>query len=203
MISAPEALERLHQGNRRWVTDARTTHGPMVQRRQELVLAQQPFAVILGCSDARVPVELIFDQGLGELFVIRVAGNVVASSQVGSVEFAAERFGLRLVVVLGHTGCGAVQATIDELERPTKSRNLLAIVSRIRPSVEGLLATDLRGDRDALMRQAVRANVRASAHHLRHGSVILEHLIQRNGLMVVGAEYALETGVVDFFDGLD
>ncbi|HZD06127.1 MAG TPA: carbonic anhydrase, partial [Longimicrobiales bacterium] len=160
--------------------------------------------VVLGCSDSRVPAEIVFDQGLGDLFVIRVAGHVVAPSLVGSVEFAADRFGTRLVVVLGHSRCGAVLATLDELERPGGSRspNLASIVDRVRPSVETLLATELREDRDALVREAVRANIRASADHLRHGSRVLEELIQRDGLVVVGAEYSLETGVVEFFDGV-
>ena len=165
---------------------------------------QQPFAIILGCSDSRVPAEIVFDQGLGDLFVIRVAGNIVAPSQVGSVEFAAARFGTRLVVVLGHSQCGAIVATLEELRRPTEnqSRNLRAIVDRVRPSVEGLLETDLGRDLDALVKQAVRLNIRASADHLRHGSEVLEQLIQNDGLQVVGAEYSLETGVVEFFDGL-
>jgi carbonic anhydrase len=158
---------------------------------------------VLGCSDSRVPAEIVFDQGLGDLFVIRVAGNIVAPSQVGSVEFAAERFGTRLVVVLGHSSCGAVLATIDELRRPTEnqSRNLRSIVDRVRPAVEPLLATELRHDPEALVRDAVRANVRVAASQLRHGSAILEQLIANDGLLVVGAEYSLQTGVVDFFDG--
>lgn len=205
MISALEALERLREGNRRFVSDVRgrsTRASPT--RRSELVDGQEPFAIILGCADSRVPAEIVFDQGLGDLFVIRVAGNVVAPSGIGSVEYAAERFGTRLVVVLGHSMCGAVLATLQELERPTGSRspNLRSIVDRIRPSVEALMETELRRDPDALARHAVRANIRTSANHLRHGSEILEHLIQRDGLLVVGAEYSLETGVVDFFDGL-
>jgi len=148
-----------------------------------------------------VPAEIVFDQGLGDLFVIRVAGNIVAPSLVGSVEFAAARFGTRLVVVLGHTQCGAILATIEELENPgNPSRNLQSIVDRVRPSVATLWATDLRHDHDALVRAAVRANIRASADHLRHGSQVLEQLIQDDGLLVVGAEYSLETGEVDFFD---
>ena len=161
---------------------------------------QEPFAIILGCSDSRVPAEIVFDQGLGDLFVIRVAGNIVAPSQVGSVEFAAERFGTRLVVVLGHSQCGAILATLEELQRPSESqsRNLRSIVDRVRPSVEPLLRTELRHDLDALVRQAVRANIRASVDHLRHGSEVLEQLIQNEGLLVVGAEYSLETGIVEF-----
>jgi carbonic anhydrase len=167
------------------------------------VTDQQPFAIVLGCSDSRVPAEIVFDQGLGDLFVIRVAGNIVAPSQIGSVEFAAERFGTRLVVVLGHSRCGAVLATLEELRRPreSQSRNLRSIVDRIRPSVEGLLATELRRDLDALVSAAVRANVRASANQLRHGSEVIEQLIKDDGLLVVGAEYSLESGVVDVFDG--
>ena len=167
-------------------------------------MGQEPFAIILGCSDSRVPAEIVFDQGLGDLFVIRVAGNIVASSQVGSVEFAAARFGTRLVVVLGHSRCGAILATLEEMQLATgsQSRNLRSIVDRIRPSVEALLATDLRHNPAALVEHAVRANIRASANHLRHGSEVLEELIQRNQLLVVGAEYSLETGTVDFFDGV-
>src|SRR5687767_1249698 len=200
-VSAPEALARLRAGNRRFVTgerglDALLTH----TRRAELPREQQPFAIVLGCSDARVPAEIVFDQGLGDLFVIRVAGNIVAPSQVGSVEFAAARFGTRLVVVLGHSQCGAILATLEEVQRPSdsQSRNLRSIVDRIRPSIEGLLRGELRHDEPALVRHAVRANVLASVNHLRHGSDVLEELIQQNGLVVVGAEYSLETGAVDF-----
>src|SRR6266516_1006790 len=205
MISAPQALERLRAGNRRFVTDTRSHESIASEaRRRELANGQEPFAIILGCADSRVPAEIVFDQGLGDLFVIRVAGNIVAPSQIGSVEFAAERYGTRLVVVLGHSRCGAVLATLDELRRPSESqsRNLRSIVDRVRPSVEALLATEHRHDPDALVRAAVRANVRVSAGQLRHGSDVLEQLIQRHGLVVVGAEYSLETGVVDFFDGV-
>jgi len=205
MLSADDALERLREGNRRFVES-----GPTLERfgshreRGQLAAGQHPFAIILGCSDSRVPVELIFDQGFGDLFVIRIAGNIVAPSQVGSIEFAAERFGTRLVVVLGHSRCGAICATLEELRRPSQSqsRNLRSIVDRVRPSVEGLLATELRHDEQLLIENAVLANVRASARHLRHGSEVLEQLIHSDGLRVVGAEYSLETGQVDFFDGV-
>lgn len=172
-------------------------------RREELIEGQKPFAIVLGCSDSRVPVEIVFDQGLGELFVIRVAGNIVAASQVGSVEFAAEYFGARLVVVLGHTGCGAVEATLAALRTPQQlaSTNLRAIVERIQPAVESL-AEDATMEGSRLSRSAVRANVSASADCLRHGSALLQRLIVDDGLVVVGAEYALETGEVEFFDGV-
>jgi carbonic anhydrase len=197
-----EALGRLCDGNRRFVEGDRSVDTMIQARRVDFGVRQEPLAVILGCSDSRVPVEVVFDQGFGDLFVIRVAGNIVAPSQVGSVEFAAERLGTRLVVVLGHTRCGAVQATLEDLQQgQTQSWNMNSIVSRIRPSIEGLLATDLKHDRPALLMQAVRANVRASANQLRHGSDVLERLSRIDGLQIVGAEYSLDTGVVDFFDG--
>jgi carbonic anhydrase len=204
-LSANQALERLREGNERFVAGVRAQRRiESPARRNELTSGQAPFAIILGCSDSRVPAEIVFDQGLGDLFVIRVAGNIVAPSQVGSIEFAADRYASRLVVVLGHSMCGAVEATIDELERPTENRspNLRLIVDRIRPAVQTLLETDLRNDREKLSRQAVRANIRASVNHLRHGSQILEQLIERDELLVIGAEYSLETGVVDFFEGV-
>ncbi len=203
ILSARDALEQLREGNRRFVSgtqirDTNPGHSPPA----ELEKGQEPLAIILGCSDSRVPAEIVFDQGLGDLFVIRVAGNVVAPSQVGSVEFASARFGTRLVVVLGHSQCGAIMATLEELQQPTQnqSKNLRSIVDRVRPSVERLLESDLKHDLDALVERAVRANVGVSVDHLRHGSEILEQLIQNEGLRVVGAEYSLETGEVDFFD---
>ncbi|HXT50463.1 MAG TPA: carbonic anhydrase [Thermoanaerobaculia bacterium] len=204
MIEAREALERLREGNRRFASGAVASYSyENYARRVELADHQEPFAIIFGCSDSRVPAEIIFDQGLGDLFVIRVAGNVVAPSLLGSVEFAAARFGTPLVVVLGHSQCGAILATLEELERPTQdqSRNLRSIVNRVRPSVEALLATPLRHDPKALVDEAVRANVRASANHLRHGSELIEQLEEQGKLLIVGAEYSLETGLVDFFDG--
>src|SRR6266699_5044229 len=203
MIPAREALQRLREGNLRFVSNTRGTDEYLTQaRRAELAQSQEPFAIVLGCSDSRVPAEIVFDQGLGDLFVIRVAGNIVAPSQVGSVEFAAARYSTRLVVVLGHSQCGAILATLEELRTPTEnqSHNLRAIVDRVRPSVEGLLATALRHDPHALVREAGRANIRASVDHLRHGSQVLEELIHEQGLVVVGAEYSLETGVVEFLD---
>jgi carbonic anhydrase len=204
MISAQQALARLRDGNHRFVTDARSDAVVSQARRREVAGGQEPFAIILGCSDSRVPAEIVFDQGVGDLFVIRVAGNIVASSQVGSVEFAAARYGTKLVVVLGHSQCGAILATLEELQQPMghQSRNLRSIVDRVRPSVEALLATNLKHDPDALVRQSVRANIRTSVDHLRHGSEILERLIEKEGLVVAGAEYSLETGAVTFFDGV-
>jgi len=205
MIPATEALRRLREGNGRFVAgQPRADAIASPTRRSALVTGQEPFAVILGCSDSRVPVEIVFDQGVGDLFVIRVAGNIVAPSQVGSVEFAAERFRTRLVVVLGHTGCGAIQATLEELQQPTeqRSRNLRSIVDRVRPSVAAVVESGRGRDPDALLGESVRANVRASVNQLRHGSELLEQLIRDEGLLIVGAEYSLETGVVTVFDGV-
>jgi carbonic anhydrase len=203
MIPARKALERLREGNLRFAANVRGSDAFVSHtRRVELAAGQQPFAIILGCSDSRVPAEIVFDQGLGDLFVIRVAGNIVAPSQVGSVEFAAARYGTRLVVVMGHSQCGAIVATVEELlgRATNQSRNLRSIVDRVRPSVESLLGGGHEPNMDSLVRDSVRANVRASVDHLRHGSELLEELIRKDGLFVVGAEYALETGVVTFFD---
>ena len=205
MIAAPEALQRLQEGNRRFVSGDRSNDAlASPSRRNALTEGQAPFAIVLGCSDSRVPAEIVFDQGLGDLFVIRVAGNIVAPSQIGSVEFAAQRFDTRLVVVLGHSRCGAIEATLEQLQRPTDSaaRHLDSIVDRIRPAVQGLLATDLPRNPESLMQHAVRANIRASANHLRHGSQLIEDLVRDGTLLIVGAEYSLETGVVEFFDGV-
>ena len=199
------ALERLREGNRRFIANVRGIDALLSQhRRAELAARQQPFAIVLGCSDSRSPAEILFDQGLGDLFVIRVAGNIVAPSQIASVEFAAQRFGIPLVVVMGHTGCGAIEATLEAIARPDDEslHNLRSIVDRVRPAIEPLTLTDLARDPAALRHQCVRANVRAGANHLRHGSPALERLVLEERVVVVGAEYDLETGLVDFFDGV-
>jgi carbonic anhydrase len=201
IVPAREALARLREGNQRYVQNVRSVDSLISHSRRDLTL-QAPFAIVLGCSDSRAPAEIVFDQGLGDLFVIRVAGNIVAPSQVGSVEFAAERFGTRLVIVMGHTQCGAIEATLEAITgahgRPHGS--LKSIVNRVRPSVEGLVATELAHDPVRLRREATRANVRASVNHLRHGSEVIERLSETEGLAVVGAELDLATGEVTFFD---
>ncbi len=197
----PESLQRLREGNARFVKNVRRTHSlTNAARRAELAVAQRPFAIVLGCSDSRVPVEIVFDQGLGDLFVIRVAGNIVAPSLIGSVEFAASKFGTRLVVVLGHSQCGAVTATLEELRRPAASQspNLKAIVDRIRPAVESLLSEG--GDPAEIERHAELANIAASVRQLSHGSAIIEQQVANEGLLVVGAWYSIETGVVEFLE---
>lgn len=201
MLSAEQALARLKQGNKTFVSEDQARIEIDTGKRSGLAVAQSPFAIILGCSDSRVPAELIFHQGLGDLFVIRVAGNIVAPSQIGSIEFAAEQFGTRLVVVLGHSRCGAVDASIQQLQTPTEQRspNLHSIVSRISPSIEPILAGH-HADEAALMNAAVRANIDASVEQLEHGSDILENLVRNEGLKIVGAEYDLDTGIVSFFD---
>ena len=210
MISAEKALQRLKDGNLRFRSHDRADVDIGSMSRNQLVHAQSPFSIILGCSDSRVPAELVFGQGLGDLFVIRVAGNIVAPSQIGSIEFAAEKFGTHLVVVLGHSMCGAVEATLEQLQQATDNRspNLRAIVDRISPAVESLLAFDtelISGDKpgritEKLLEQAVRCNIEASVDKLQQGSEILESLIKNDTLLIVGAEYFLETGEVEFFD---
>lgn len=203
MLTAAEALDRLKKGNLRFV-HGETNHPKLLthQQRAEMAEHQDPFAIVLGCSDSRVPAEMVFDQGLGDLFVIRVAGNIVAPSQVGSVEFAAESFHCPLVIVLGHTHCGAIHSTIAALMNPQTppSANLMSIVNRVRPSVEILMQTELKDDLVKLSQHAVQSNVFASVNQLRHGSAVLESLIAQGKLKVVGAEYSLETGEVSFYD---
>lgn len=205
LTTGQQALALLKEGNIRYV-DSLSSTDPMNQQRPELVSVQNPIAIILGCSDARVPVEIVFDQKLGELFVIRVAGNIVAPSQIGSVEFAAEQFGTKLVVVLGHSHCGAVTACVDALINPEQnySPNLQSIVDRIRPSVYNLhelaTANGQEVDADELVDRSIRANVRMSVSQLKHGSRMLEDLSTTGELLIVGAEYDLETGKVRFLD---
>ncbi|MFC0820643.1 carbonic anhydrase [Moraxella marmotae] len=203
--SAYQVLEMLKAGNKRYMANLASTENLTIPP-PTLVRKQKPRAIILGCSDARVPVELIFDQGLGDLFVIRVAGNVVAPSQIGSVEFAAEKFDTRLVVVLGHSHCGAVTACIEALINPEQyySPNLQSIVDRIRPSVLNLheiaTASGDDVDMDELIDRSIRANVGMSVSQLKHGSRILEDMVSAGDLLIVGAEYDVATGQVHFFE---
>ncbi|MCB0076647.1 MAG: carbonic anhydrase [Anaerolineales bacterium] len=203
MISASEALTQLQAGNRRFAAgQPHNPHSSDAERRAASVAGQAPFAVILGCSDSRVPAELVFDQGIGDLFVIRVAGNIVAPSLIGSVEFAVGQFGTPLVVVMGHTGCGAVIATLQALRQPESvpSPNLNAIVTRIRPTLITLHEMAPELDEEQLLGHAVRANVRASVSQLRQGSRLLEDAVVEGRLRILGAEYNLATGEVDFFE---
>lgn len=203
MISALDALLRLRDGNRRFTARQVDTQS-MARRVHEAGISdgQHPFAIILACSDSRVPTELIFDQGIGDLFVIRVAGNVVATTQIGSIEFAAKQFGTKLVVVLGHSNCGAVIATLKELalKESQSSPNLRAIIDRIRPIVEPILETRKDDEDHGVIRDSVLANVHASVEKLSHGSLILERLIENGELRITGAVYSIETGLVEFFD---
>jgi len=203
MISAREALSELRDGNRRFA-GGEIDAASIASRAHQVGMSggQTPFAIILACSDSRVPVELVFDQGLGDLFVIRVAGNIVAPSQIGSIEFAASQFGTKLVVVLGHSNCGAVIAALKELslEKTHRSPNLRAIVDRVRPAIKPILEAHTDSDEATLTGAAVRANILASVEKLSRGSLILEQLIDDGELTIVGAEYSIETGKVEFFD---
>lgn len=202
-LSAQQALERLIEGNERFAAGQRSIESFVEMIHVEGgAPRQRPIAVILTCADSRVPVELLFDQGIGDLFVIRVAGNIVAPSIVGSVEYAAAHLETKLVVVMGHSRCGAVTATLDVLRRNSNvvSDNIRDIVDRIRPSVEELVSIQGSLDDEALLRHAIRANVRVSTSHLRHGSRLLERASQSDELLIVGAEYDIHTGRVEFFD---
>ena len=203
-IPALKALQRLIQGNRRFAKN-RVTGLLSVHRdvRKLMLKSRGPFAIILSCSDSRAPSEILFDQGLGDLFVIRVAGNVVAPSLIGSIEFAAATTPARLVVVMGHTQCGAIQATLEVMEgkKSQLAENIYDIVDRIQPHIQRLVSRKKGAyKREEILRDAVRANVLASADHLRHGSRFLEDMVRRRELMIVGAEYDIQTGTVDFFD---
>ena len=199
MTGIKKALNRLYQGNRRFVA-GQTESVSDPARRNELVSGQAPFAAVLSCSDSRIPVELVFDQGLGDLFVVRVAGNIVAPSQISSIEFAALKLDTRLVVVLGHSGCGAVTTALKAIIDPTSSTrgSFGPVVERVRSAIEPVVfgQRDLR--LNSLLPVAVRANVRASVAQLQSGSPVLQSLIRNEGLLVVGAEYSLETGAVTF-----
>jgi carbonic anhydrase len=199
-LSPEEALRRLVEGNERFRGPGAPAGRPWTSQMAREV--QRPFAIILGCSDSRTPVEILFDQGFGDLFVVRVAGNIVAPSIVGSIEFAASQFGSRLVVVMGHTGCGAVTATVGALQtgHGPASANIRAITDRIAPHVEAIVRGG--GSPERVVADAVRANIRASVDHLRHGSRILEDLVLAGRVVIVGAEYELETGMVRFFEGV-
>lgn len=203
--TADQALQLLKDGNARFIESLKNPETTLLASNA-LTQVHDPFAIILGCSDARVPAEIVFDQGLGDLFVIRVAGNVVAPSQIGSVEFATEKFGTKLVVVLGHSQCGAVTACVETLINPDQhiSPNLRSIVDRIRPSVYNLHEIYTAGgqdmDADELIERGIKANVRMSVSQIKHGSRILEDAVDSGQLMIVGAVYDLDTGVVKFFD---
>ena len=195
-VSPEDALARLREGNRRFIAGE---GGALRRWHAGLVDGQSPFAVVLGCADSRAPAEFVFDQGLGDLFVIRVAGNIVAPSLVGSVEFAASQFGTRLVVVMGHTQCGAVGATVHALEHGApESRNLQAITDLISPHVRHLF--DGPGDHEARLAAAVRVNAVASARELRSSSDVLRRLVEQGRVAVVAAVYDLATGAVTFLE---
>ena len=202
-MSPEAALRRLVEGNQRFLKrgaglEARTFRADLADQ------GQQPFAIVLGCSDSRTPVEILFDEGFGDLFVVRIAGNVVAPSVVGSIEFAASQFGTRLVVVLGHTRCGAIAATAKAIQTGDgpDSRNIRSITDRIGPHIDGIVPPAGTDIDQGVLRECMRVNVRASAEHLRHGSRLLEELVLMGRLAVVGAEYELESGRVQFFDGV-
>ena len=203
MLSPEEALARLREGNKRFATGESVFAEHLSHARRAAVLKnQEPFAIVLGCSDSRVPASLVFDQGLGDLFAIRVAGNIVSPSQIGSVEFAATRFGTRLAVVLGHSSCGVVTAALQEARAPgPQTKSILSIVRRVRPSVASALEANPDAPFEVLLAKAIRLNIRSSVSMLRNASALLEGLIENGRLAVVGAEYSLESGVVDFFEG--
>ncbi len=203
MSTASETLARLKEGNARFCACANKA-GIESAARAALADGQSPSAVILGCADSRVSPELAFDQGLGELFVVRVAGHVVAAAALESVELAVEQLGAKLVVVLGHTGCAAVRATLAEVQSPgtPAAEKLSAVIHHIKPPVEAVLSLRPEADQAAMMQESVRANIRHAAGQLREDSAVISTLVESGEVLVVGAEYSLETGAVEFIDGL-
>ncbi len=203
MIFAEDALTRLVDGNARFVSDQHYSESYSFERqRMESVESQTPFAIILGCSDSRVPLEIVFDQGLGDLFVIRVAGNIAAYSQIGSIEYAVSKLGARLVVVLGHTRCGAILASLNEYIHTTDglTPGIKSLISRIQPSVETVISQSDETSTNVLVDQIMKRNVEATVDTLRTESPVLAHYQQHEGLSIIGAEYSLETGWVKFYD---
>jgi len=201
-LSPADAVRQLADGNVRF-REGRPLHEARAFSADLASKPQRPLAIVLGCSDSRTPVEVLFDQGFGDLFVVRIAGNVVAPSVVGSIEFAASQFGTRLVVVLGHTRCGAIAATVHAIRTGNgpESRNIRSITDRIGPHIEAAVRAAPAADDPGFLRTLMRENVRASVHHLRHGSRILEELVLAGRVAVVAADYELETGRVEFLDG--
>lgn len=201
-MNAKQALAKLKKGNERF-SDAAAKSGSLTRTivRDDMHGEQKPFAVILGCSDSRVPVELIFDQSIGDLFVVRVAGNIAASSQIASVEFACQKFGTGLVIVLGHTQCGAITATLSSLNDGFDglSPNLEAIVKHIQVAIEPMLKTRPCDDNE-LIESARRKNIEQSVSDLHENSLVIRGLVASGQVTIVGAEYELESGKVHFFE---
>jgi carbonic anhydrase len=192
-VSADNALTRLLEGNQRYVRHREQHPDQSPARQKQLIGGQHPFAVILGCADSRVAPELLFDQGLGDLFVIRVAGNIVDDAILGSIEYAVEHLGTKLIVVLGHEKCGAVSAAVEGGEAVG---HLKSLVMEIQPSVSATAKNP--GDK---IHNCVVENVRRVARQIRQSEPVLKGAVERNGLKVVAADYALDTGKVTLLDG--
>jgi len=188
LLSPDAALNRLIQGNRRYASHHPRHPDQSFKRQKELAAGQHPFAIVLGCSDSRVPPELVFDQGLGDLFVIRVAGETLDDEVIGSIEYAVEHLGAPLVVVLGHEKCGAVQAAV---EGGQLHGHIHALIDPIKPAV----AEAKRRGGDVLS-AAIDINTESIVRQLRDSEPILKEAFQHGRLKVVGARYSLGTGVV-------
>lgn len=188
-----DPLNRLLDGNRRFATAQATHPHQTAARRGEVGSSQKPYAVIVGCADSRVPPEVVFDQGLGDLFVVRVAGQVVDDTALGSIEFAVAKLGARLIVVLGHERCGAVEAALAGNPVPG---HISSLVDAIKPGIHGAAAAP--GD---ALDNAVGDNVRAVVDRLRRSEPILAALVRDGSLRIVGAVYDLDTGIAQVVEG--
>jgi carbonic anhydrase len=198
-LTPDEALERLREGNRAFASDQPLPVNQGSERRHELAAGQAPFAVLVSCSDSRVPPEIVFGRGLGELFTIRMAGNTIDTTALGSIEYAVEHLGVPLVVVMGHERCGAVSAAADVVQRNSHFPG--AVGAMLQPIIPAVLAARAANPEGDLVDHAVRENVRQVIRHLREAAspALLERQAS-GGLRIVGARYDLDDGVVDFFD---
>jgi carbonic anhydrase len=193
IIAPAEAIARLKDGNSRYTNGNLQHPGQTTERRAELAKSQHPFAIIVSCSDSRVPPEIVFDQGIGDLFICRVAGNVINDESLGSIEYAVDHLGVRLILVLGHQRCGAVQAAKETIAAKGKAfGHIESLVTAIKPAVEATV----NGDLDA----TIKANVKHVVDALRASTPILKPKVDADELKVVGATYSLDTGFVSFLD---
>jgi carbonic anhydrase len=192
-VAPTEAISKLKEGNGRYTSGNLQHPGQTAERRTELANTQSPFAAIVSCSDSRVPPEIVFDQGLGDLFVVRVAGNVINNEGLGSIEYTVDHLGTRLILVLGHQSCGAVKAAKETIAAKGRAPgHIQSLVTAIKPAVEATAKDDLE--------TTIKANVKSVVRALRSSTPILKAEVDSGKIQVVGGYYSLDTGAVTFLD---
>lgn len=187
-----DPLDKLTQGNQRYVTSTTVCHEDWTAKRTALLENQKPFAVVVACSDSRVPPEIVFDQTLGDLFVVRVAGNVVDDFAIGSIEYGVNILGANLVLVLGHSNCGAVQAALKGMKF---DNHIQEVLNEIQPAINAV-----KGESGDLLEKAIKANVKMVEEKLKSSKPLLAKLIEKGTLRISGAYYNLDSGKVEFID---